>query len=84
MNLNIECEFQFLVLSSYGKNLEAVGSPKFITRLEKSIKGRDVVIVEDVIDTAHTISKLYRYLKSKKPKSLSTIVFISSLLNLPS
>lgn len=76
MNLNFECQFEFLVLSSYGQKLEAVGSPKFVTRLEKSIRGRDVVIVEDVIDTAHTISKLYKYLKSKKPRSLSTVVLV--------
>ncbi|MCQ3907380.1 MAG: hypoxanthine phosphoribosyltransferase [Mycoplasmoidaceae bacterium] len=76
MNLRIECQFEFITLSSFRGELEAIGTPRIATKLLNSIQGRDVVIIEDIIDTARTISKLYKYLRRQKPKSLTTVALI--------
>lgn len=76
MNLRIDCQFDFVTLSSFRGGLEAIGSPRLVTRLLNDVKGRDVIIIEDVVDTARTISKLYKYLKSHKPKSLATVALV--------
>ena len=66
--------FEFVRLSSFRGGIKAAGKPEMLSKIEHNIKGRDVIVVEDVADTARTLSVLVKYLKSKKPKSVRTVV----------
>jgi len=68
--LGLPVEVDFIRLSSYGAARESSGKVKVIQRLSASVKGRDVLIIEDIVDTGGTISFLLDYLKRKKPASL--------------
>ncbi|MCQ2747868.1 MAG: hypoxanthine phosphoribosyltransferase [Mycoplasmoidaceae bacterium] len=74
MRIKRPVQFEFIRLSSFRGGLKATGEPAFLTMLSDSIKKRDVIAVEDVADTARTLSILVKYLKSKKPKSIRTLV----------
>lgn len=63
-------EFDFMDVSSYGNGTESSGNIKINKDLENPIEGKNVVIVEDIIDSGRTLSYLYRYLKDKKPAAL--------------
>lgn len=76
MQIKMDVIFDFIVLSSFRGNIKAVGMPKIVTDLFNDIKGRDVVIIEDVSDSAKTLTVLIKYLKSRKPKSLTTVVLV--------
>lgn len=68
--LTIPVEVEFVWLSSYGKNTESSGHVKVSRALLCPVKGRDIIVVEDIVDTGLTISYLMDYLKKRKPASL--------------
>ena len=69
--LNIPLEVEFVTLSSYGRGRkETSGRVKIVKGLRALIKGRDVLIVEDIVDTGITLSFFLDYLRRKKPASL--------------
>jgi len=68
--LDLPLEVEFVRLSTYGAGKESSGKVKVVQGLKTSIKGRDVLVVEDIVDTGITISFLLNYLKKKKPASL--------------
>lgn len=68
--LTIPAEIEFVSLSSYGKGMETSGQVKMALSLPCPIEGRDVIIVEDIIDTGITMSYFFEYLRSQKPASL--------------
>lgn len=70
-------EFEFMKASSYGENTITSGKIQIDLDLKNSIEGKDVIVIEDIIDTGCTLSYLLEYLKSKKPKSLK----LCTLLN---
>ena len=71
-----DINFEFIRVSSYhGEN--STGVIKMKVDLQGDIKDKDVIVIEDIIDTGRTLSYLKEYLKSKKPKSLK----ICSLLD---
>ena len=63
-------EVDFVRLSSYGAAQETSGKVKVVQPLETPIKGRHVLVIEDIVDTGITISFLLDYLRRKKPASL--------------
>jgi hypoxanthine phosphoribosyltransferase len=69
-HLDLPLEIDFIKLSSYGAGKESSGKVKVVQGLKTPIKGRDVLVVEDIVDTGITISFLLNYLKKKKPASL--------------
>ena len=75
--IDLPLSIDFMSISTYGINDDASGVVKITKDLEDSIEGRDVIIVEDIIDTGLTISYLLRNLKSRYPNSIS----ICTLLN---
>lgn len=77
--LKTKVEFEFMEVASY-EGLETTGKVKIIKDLRNSIEGKNVIIVEDIIDTGITLSFLTEYLKLKNPKSLK----IATLLSKPS
>jgi len=68
--LNVPLEVEFIRLSSYGGGKESSGRIKVVQGLRSSIKGREVLVIEDIVDTGLTISFLLDYLWKRKPASL--------------
>ena len=75
--IDLPLSIDFMSISTYGINDDASGVVRITKDLEDSIEGKDVIIVEDIIDTGLTISYLLRNLKSRYPNSIS----ICTLLN---
>lgn len=75
--MDIDVEFDFIRVSSYGSGTESSGTLTFTKDLETEILGRDVVIVEDIIDTGNTLCELKELLHRRKPKSLITVVLLN-------
>ncbi|MEA3442769.1 MAG: hypoxanthine phosphoribosyltransferase [Chloroflexota bacterium] len=69
-HLDLPLEIEFIRLSSYGSGKESSGEVKVVQGLKTPVKGRDVLVVEDIVDTGCTICFLLDYLKKKKPSSL--------------
>lgn len=73
-SLDFPLEVEFIRVSSYGRNKESSGKICVVQGLRSQIKGRDVLVIEDIIDTGLTISFLLDYLHKKKPASLKLCV----------
>lgn len=68
--IDLPLSIDFMSISSYGINGTSTGVVRITKDLDESIEGKDVLIVEDIIDTGLTIGYLLRNLKSRFPKSL--------------
>ena len=68
--LDFPLEVEFIRLSSYGKGSQTSGKIKVVHGLSSPIKGRNVLVIEDIVDTGLSTSFLLDYLKKKKPASL--------------
>lgn len=68
MNIPLECDF--IAVSSYGNKTKSSGEVRMIKDLDKSIEGRHVVIVEDIVDSGYTLSYLKKILESRGPSSV--------------
>ena len=68
--LDFPLEVEFITLSSYGRGRESSGKIRVVKGLRAEVKGRDVLVIEDIVDTGRTISFLLDYLRKKKPASL--------------
>ena len=75
--IEIPCSMDFMAVSSYGNSTKSTGVVRILKDLDFGIEGKDVLIVEDIIDTGVTLKYLVEYLKARKPNSLE----ICSLLN---
>lgn len=67
----------FLGVSSYGDGTVSSGDVKLVMDLDKSIENRHVLLVEDIVDTGNTFSKIIRMMNNRKPKSLKICTFLS-------
>jgi hypoxanthine phosphoribosyltransferase len=68
--LTVPCEIDFMAISSYGGQTDSSGVVRILKDLDTNIKGRDVLVVEDIIDSGLTLSYLMRNLRSREPASL--------------
>ena len=78
--IDIPCEVDFMAVSSYGAGVDSSGVVRILKDLDLEIAGRDVLIVEDIIDSGLTLSYLLKNLRSRKPASLE----VCALLTKPS
>ncbi len=69
-HLTVPCEVDFMAVSSYGSQTDSSGVVRILKDLDASIGGRDVLIVEDIIDSGLTLQYLLRNLKARDPRSL--------------
>ena len=76
-NMKSRLQLDFMSASSYGSNTYSSGNVKLIRDLTTSIEGRHVIIVEDIVDTGHTLSYLITMLNERKPASIK----VCTLLN---
>jgi len=79
-HLTVACEVDFMAISSYGDATDSSGIVRILKDLDISIEGRDVLVVEDIIDSGLTLSYLIRNLESREPASLE----VCALLTKPS
>ncbi len=77
--VTLPCEVDFMAVSSYGNKSVTTGAVTITKDLTVDIEGRDVVIVEDILDSGLTLSYLVKYLANRKPKSIK----ICTLLDKP-
>lgn len=78
--VTVPVSFDFMSVSSYGGDTQSSGVIKIIKDLDESLKGKDVLIVEDIIDSGRTLSHLCELLKHREPASIK----ICTLLDKPS
>lgn len=74
--LSIPCEMEFMAVSSYGNSTTSSGVVRILKDLDKEIAGRDVLVVEDIIDSGLTLSWLLKNLKGRGPKSLEVVTLL--------
>jgi hypoxanthine phosphoribosyltransferase len=74
--MSIPVTMDFMSVSSYGDARESSGVVKLIKDLDESIAGRDVVLVEDIMDSGRTLSYLMAILKERKPNSIKLITLL--------
>jgi len=75
--ISIPMIFDFMAISSYGAATESSGVVRILKDLDESIAGKDVLIVEDIVDTGLTLDYLFRILKSRKPASLKVCTLLT-------
>jgi hypoxanthine phosphoribosyltransferase len=77
--IRLPLEIDFMAVSSYGDGTESSGVVRILMDLETNIQGRNVLIVEDIIDTGRTLNYIIQNLRTRRPASLK----ICTLLNKP-
>lgn len=78
--ITLPVSIDFMSVSSYGKDTKSSGVVKIIKDLDESLKDKEVIVVEDIIDSGRTLSYLMELLSQREPKSLS----LCTLLDKPS
>ena len=68
--LDFPLEVEFIRLSSYGRGKESLGKVKVVQGLRSQVRGREVLVIEDIVDTGLSVAFLLDYLQKKKPASL--------------
>jgi len=79
-SITTHCTFDFVAVSSYGKNQKTSGAVKLIKDIDQPIEGKHIIVVEDILDTGLTLSFLQNLFQQHKPSSLK----IAALLDKPS
>ncbi len=75
--IRIPIRVDFIVVTSYGKRANTSGKVKLVTELTENIKGKDVLLVEDIVDSGLTVQHLMKSLMKKKPSSLRVCTLLS-------
>ncbi|MBI2677433.1 MAG: hypoxanthine phosphoribosyltransferase [Candidatus Koribacter versatilis] len=79
-NVQLDCSFDFLAVSSYGSNTQSSGEVRLMKDVDCSMKDRNVILVEDILDTGLTLTYLKKMLLAHQPCALK----IATLLDKPS
>jgi hypoxanthine phosphoribosyltransferase len=74
--IDLPVEVDFLEASSYGNATESSREVRILKDLRSPIEGRDVLVVEDIVDTGHTLSHVITLLRSRGPRRLETIALL--------
>ena len=76
-HLTVPCEVDFMAISSYGDSTDSSGIVRILKDLDINIEGRNVLVVEDIIDSGLTLSYLMRNLESREPASLEVCALMT-------
>ena len=74
--IELPCEFDFMAVSSYGSLTDSSGVVRILKDLDTSIEGKDVLIVEDIVDSGLTLNYLLRNLRARGPRSLEVCALL--------
>jgi hypoxanthine phosphoribosyltransferase len=75
--IRVPLRVDFLVVTSYGSKARSSGKVKMVTDLTEDIAGRDVLLVEDIVDSGFTVQYLIKTLSRRKPKSIKVCTLLS-------
>jgi hypoxanthine phosphoribosyltransferase len=75
--ITVPVELDFMAVSSYGSSTKSSGVVRILKDLDEQIEGRDVLVVEDILDTGLTLKYLLKNLASRKPASLEVVALMS-------
>ncbi len=73
---DLDCTVDFMVVSSYGGGTSSTGAVKIVKDLSEDIEGKDVIIVEDILDSGNTLHYLQGYLRARNPASLRIVTLL--------
>ena len=76
-HITVPCEVDFMAISSYGASTDSSGVVRILKDLDINIEGRDVLVVEDIIDSGLTLSYLMRNLEARGPESLEICALLT-------
>jgi hypoxanthine phosphoribosyltransferase len=76
-HLDVNVEVDFMAVSSYGAQTDSSGVVRILKDLDAPIEGRDVLIVEDIVDSGLTLSYLFRMLRARGPASLEVCALLT-------
>jgi hypoxanthine phosphoribosyltransferase len=76
-HMDVPCEVDFMAVSSYGSSTDSSGIVRILKDLDAPIQGREVLIVEDIVDSGLTLSYLLRTLKAREPASLEVCALLT-------
>ena len=76
-HLDVVCEVDFMAVSSYGASTDSSGVVRILKDLDAPIEGKDVLIVEDIVDSGLTLSYLFRMLRARGPASLEVCALLT-------
>ena len=76
-SISVPCEIDFMAISSYGASTDSSGVVRILKDLDINIEGRDVLVIEDIIDSGLTLSYLLRNLESREPASLAVCALLT-------
>lgn len=79
-SISLDASFDFIAVSSYGSGKMSSGEVKLVKDVDQSLQDKNVIIVEDILDTGYTLTYLSKLLQAAQPKSLK----IAALLDKPS
>lgn len=74
--MSIPCKIDFVRVASYGAGQESSGKVVMTKDIETSIRGKDILLVEDIVDTGLTLTYLVNWLKERNPGSLKVCAFL--------
>jgi hypoxanthine phosphoribosyltransferase len=75
--LEVRCEVDFMAVSSYGSSTDSSGVVRILKDLDASIEGRDVILVEDIVDSGLTLHYLIKNLRARNPASLEVCALLT-------
>ena len=79
-HVDLPCSIDFMAVSSYGSGTKTTGAVKIIKDLNQDIEGRDIILVEDILDSGVTLHYLTEYLSVRKPATIT----IATIMDKPS
>ncbi len=74
--IDLDFDVNFMRVASYGNGLESTGEVKIITDMDKSIRGRHALVIEDIVDTGLTLFKVRHLLQDRDPASLKIVTLL--------
>jgi hypoxanthine phosphoribosyltransferase len=75
--IDVHCEVDFMAISSYGASTDSSGVVRILKDLDANIEGRNVLVVEDIIDSGLTLSYLMRNLRARNPATLEVCALLT-------
>lgn len=73
---DVMCTIDFMAVSSYGDSTVSSGAVKIVKDLSENIEGKDVIIVEDILDSGNTLNYLIKYMNDRKPASIRVVTLM--------